>query len=52
MFYKVTKPFARELTGGIHYNSLNIPWEFDYSKVEVESEDKKWPKFEEFNSPF
>ncbi|MDV4152585.1 dTDP-4-dehydrorhamnose 3,5-epimerase family protein [Clostridium sp. AL.422] len=52
VYYKVTKPFIRDLRGGIHWNSLNIPWEFDYSKIQVESEDETWPKFEEFDSPF
>lgn len=52
VYYKVTKPFMGELRGGIHWRSLDIPWDFDYSKIEVESEDATWPKFEEFNSPF
>jgi len=52
VYYKVTKPFMRNLRGGVHWRSLDIPWEFDYNKIEVESEDETWPKFEEFNSPF
>ncbi|MBQ6820704.1 MAG: dTDP-4-dehydrorhamnose 3,5-epimerase family protein [Clostridium sp.] len=50
--YKVTKPFIRKLRGGINWRSLDIPWEFDFNNVEVESEDETWPKFEEFKSPF
>lgn len=52
IYYKVTKPFIRSLRGGVHWNSLNIPWSFDYNKVLVENEDTTWPKFEDFSSPF
>ena len=52
IYYKVTKPFVEELRQGIHWDSLNIPWEFEHDKVKVENIDKIWPKFEEFNSPF
>ena len=33
VYYKVTKPFMAELRGGIHWRSLDIPWDFDYSKI-------------------
>ena len=52
IYYKVTKPFIRSLRGGVHWNSLNIPWSFDYNKVLVENEDTTWPRFEDFTSPF
>lgn len=52
VYYKVTKPFVKELRQGIHWNSLNIPWEFNYEKVNEEEIDKMWPKFEDFISPF
>lgn len=52
VYYKVTKPFVRELRGGVHWSSLNIPWNFNKDEVEVEIEDESWPKFENFNSPF
>ena len=52
IYYKVTKPFIRELRGGVHWSSLSIPWNFNIDKVEVEREDETWPRFEDFNSPF
>lgn len=53
VYYKVTKPFIKELTGGVYWDSLDIPWEFKGKmKVETEDIDKTWPKFEEFKSPF
>lgn len=52
VYYKVTKPFVKDQRGGIHWSSLDIPWDFNYNNIEVETEDSNWPKFEEFNSPF
>ena len=52
IYYKVTKPFVKELRGGVHWSSLDIPWCFTADNVEVEDEDKDLPKFEDFNSPF
>lgn len=51
VYYKVTKPFIKELKGGISYKSLNIKWDFK-DEVEIEEEDKDLPLFEEFNNPF
>lgn len=51
VYYKVTKPFVRELRGGISYKSLDIKWDFE-DEVETEGEDKLWPLFENFSSPF
>ena len=52
VYYKVTKPFVEELRQGIHWSSLDIPWNFEYDKVNEDDIDKLWPKFEEFISPF
>ncbi|NLL31035.1 MAG: dTDP-4-keto-6-deoxy-D-glucose epimerase [Clostridiales bacterium] len=53
IYYKVTKPYILELRDGIHWSSLDIPWDFlGKHEVEVEEEDKTWPKFEDFQSPF
>lgn len=51
IYYKVTKPFIKELRGGISYKSLNINWDFK-DEVEIEEEDKELPLFEDFNNPF
>ncbi|WP_300382236.1 dTDP-4-dehydrorhamnose 3,5-epimerase family protein [Clostridium sp.] len=51
IYYKVTKPFIKELKGGISYKSLNINWDFK-NEVEIEEEDNELPSFEDFNSPF
>ena len=52
IFYKVTKPFKDEYRGGVHFDSLDIPWEFEKKTVGVEEWDGKLSKFEEFESPF
>ncbi|CDG00661.1 dTDP-4-dehydrorhamnose 3,5-epimerase family protein [Clostridium chauvoei] len=51
IFYKVTKPFIPEYRGGIHWSSLNIPWDFQ-GDISVEEEDENFPRFEDFQSPF
>lgn len=52
VFYKVTKPFNDEFRGGINFDSLNIPWEFNKDEVIVEECDKKLSRFEDFETPF
>jgi dTDP-4-dehydrorhamnose 3,5-epimerase len=53
IYYKVTKPYILKLRDGIHWNSLDIPWDFlGKYEPEVEDEDMKWLKFEDFKSPF
>ncbi len=52
IYYKVTKPFIKELRCGVHWDSLDIPWEFNKEEVKVEKEDKTWLKFENFETPF
>ncbi|MBB6624573.1 dTDP-4-dehydrorhamnose 3,5-epimerase family protein [Clostridium gasigenes] len=52
IFYKVTKPFNNDHRGGVNWDSLNIPWEFNKDEVTVEEWDNKLAKFEEFDSPF
>ena len=44
VFYKVTKPYYKDYRAGIHWDSLNIPWDFrNKFEVEVEEEDKILP---------
>lgn len=52
VFYKVTKPFNQEYKGGVNFDSLDIPWDFNKDEVRVEDWDKNLSKFEEFESPF
>ncbi|MEG1286827.1 dTDP-4-dehydrorhamnose 3,5-epimerase family protein [Clostridium sp.] len=52
IFYKVTKPFNDKYRAGIHWDSLNIPWEFKKDEVKVEDWDSKLVKFEDFETPF
>ena len=52
VFYKVTKPFNEKYRGGINWDSLDIPWQFDKNNVDVEEWDSKLIKLEEFESPF
>lgn len=51
IFYKVTKPFKEECRGGIHWSSLGIPWDI-IGEAQIEDDDDKFPRFEEFKSPF
>lgn len=55
IYYKVTTPFISDFRGGIHWDSLDIPWDFkskNLSEVHVEAYDSTLPKFEDFKSPF
>lgn len=51
IFYKVTNPFKVEYKGGIHWNSLGIPWGAS-EDIEIDKEDENLPRFEDFESPF
>lgn len=52
VFYKVTKPFNKDFKGGVNWDSLDIPWDFNKDEVCVEEWDDKLSKFEDFESPF
>ncbi|MGL5353261.1 MAG: dTDP-4-dehydrorhamnose 3,5-epimerase family protein [Clostridium sp.] len=52
VFYKVTKPFNHKFKGGVNFDSLDIPWDFNKDKVSFEEWDAKLSKFEDFESPF
>lgn len=52
VFYKVTKPFNSKYKGGISWDSLDIPWDFNRDEVSVEEWDSNLVKFENFESPF
>ncbi|MGL5084314.1 MAG: dTDP-4-dehydrorhamnose 3,5-epimerase family protein [Clostridium sp.] len=52
VFYKVTKPFNHKFKGGVNFDSLNIPWDFNKDEVHFEEWDKNLSKFENFESPF
>lgn len=44
VFYRVTKPYFEKYRAGIHWDSLDIPWEFrDKIEIEVEEDDKILP---------
>lgn len=52
--YKVDNIYAPDYDDGIYWNdpTLNIPWRFNESKIQVSEKDSKLELFKKLNSPF
>ncbi|HZG86173.1 dTDP-4-dehydrorhamnose 3,5-epimerase [Paenibacillus sp.] len=50
LLYKVTSVYSPEHDGGIHWNSIGIPWGVD--RPIISDRDKSFPSLVDFESPF